>query len=357
MKKGMFLGKICLVIILAGVLVVSICAHAQTPKPTAPSSATALEKRLYQAALKEGQLNWWDQHSLKEATVWIKEFNNKYPGIKVEYFEGTEDVISEKYLAEYKAGRATADTVQPEPLRPFREQKLLLDLSDIIKDANYPLQFCLKELTGATFEFSLLAAAYNTKMVSPQEVPRSLEDLLNPKWKGKINLESRLKFFLYTTEHYGEEWMINYLKKLREQKPTFSKGSTASMTLLSAGEFPIVVGVNLHRIVIMSNQGQPVGLVPISPIGYNPLNVTCIPKTAPHPNAAKLFIRWWMSPEGQALNDKIRFKGNPLPGSGTSQSKILEKYGIKVFTLTEWVNDNEDRLGKLYQDASGFAKK
>ncbi len=354
MKKRTFVGTICLVMILTAVLIVSTSAPAQVQKPVL---ATTLEQKLYQAALKEGQLNWWDQNTMDEAAVWIKAFNDKYPGIKINYFLGSEDVITEKYLTEYKAGRATADTVQPEPLTPFREQKLLLDLSDIIKDVNYPLQFCLKDLTGVTDEHTLSVVAYNTKVISPQDVPKSWDDLLNPKWKGKIAVEERFKPFIYTTEYYGEEWIISYLKKLREQKLTFTKGNTASAMLLSAGEFPILVGCHLHIILGRAAKGQPIGFVPISPAGHNAISPHAIPKTAPHPNAAKLFLRWDLSPEGQALVESVRFKGNPSPGSGTAQAKILEKYGVKVFSHTEWVATNEERLKGLYQEAGGFLKK
>ena len=354
MKKHVFVGMVFFSIILTAVLVVSAWVNAQTQKSV---SMTALEQKLYQAALKEGQFNWWDQHSLKEAAIWTGAFNARYPGIKVNYFEGTQGVVTQKYLTEYKAGRATADNVSPEPLAPFKEQKLLMDLSDIIKDTNYPLQFCLKDLTGVTEEITVNVNAYNTKLVSPQDLPRSYEDLLDPKWKGKIGIEDRLKPFLRATEYYGEQWIVDYLKKLSKQEPIFVSGSTAVVNLLNTGEFPIAIGAQLHRVIIFAAQGQPVGLVPINPAVAATVSPVCIPITAPHPNAAKLFIRWELTPEGQALYDKYKFAGNPLPGSGTNQSKFLEKHGVKVFSNTEWLSDNESRLEKLYQEAIGYRKK
>lgn len=346
MKKWTFCGTICLAITLAGMLVVSTLAHAQT----------ALEKKLYEAALKEGELVWWDQHSMKEAAIWIQEFNKKYPGIKVSYYECTQEVCAEKFLSEYKAGRAKTDIMNPEPYMPFKE--IALDNSDIIKDANYPKELCTKDLKGVTTEYVAYVTAYNTNLISPQNVPKSWEDMLNPKWKGKISVEERLKTFIYGTEQWGEEWVVNYLNKLRNQNPIYSKGSTQAQTLLSAGEFPILVSCNLHRIIIMAAEGQPIGFVPTSPIVFQGIDSTLIPKTASHPNTAKLFLRWWLSPEGQALTDKVRYKGNPFPGSGSGQSKFLEKYakGIPIFMSTEWIFEHERRLLKIYQEAIGFAK-
>jgi len=330
---------------------------AQTQKPAAtPKQAASLEAQLYQAALKEKELNWWDQNSLEEAGAFMTEFNKRYPGIKINYFEGTQDVITERYLSESKAGRATADTIQPEPYRPLQEQGLLLDISDIIKDANYPPQFCTKELTGATLTHGVFGLGYNTRLIPEKDLPQSWEALLDPKWKGKINVERRLKTFVYGTEHWGEQWVVNYLKKLREQKPTFSKGHTQVATLLSVGEFSIAIGHHLHRTLLMEAEGAPVGFLPLKPAMHNAGSPHSIPKTAPHPNAAKLFYRWWMSPEGQAVNDKVRMRGSPLPGTGTAQAKFLEKHGVPVFSCTMWAIENSDRLEQIYAEAIGLKK-
>ncbi len=351
MRKMVFLAWMFLVIIL-------FLAQFFTPYALAQASKlTPLEEKLYQAALKEKELVWWDQHSLKEAGEVIKEFNKKYPGIKITYFEGTTDVTLEKFFAEYKAGRASVDLLTAGSHLPFKKENLLTDLSDIIKDVNYPLTFCTKDLSGTTVDFGVYGVAYNTGIVSPQNVPKSWEDLLDPKWNGKINIEPRLKVFIFGTEHWGEKWIVDYLKKLRNQKPTFSKGVTQTMTLLTAGEFPIAVSIYLHRVNIMQGQGAPVAWAPINPAITGGTSPSLIPKTASHPNAAKLFLRWEISTEGQVFADKIRFKGNPMPGSGTSQSRIMEKLGIKIFSATDWAFENQERLETLYCDALGVKTK
>ena len=345
-----FLGVLLLLI--APTSIVNLLAAPQTTKFSTP-----LEEKLYQAALKEGELIWWDQHSMKEAGRMIQEFNKKYPGIKVTYYEATMDVLGEKFFAEYKAGRETTDIIQAEPYKPFKEQNLLLNISDIIKDVNYPEKFCPKGLWGASVEHTVFSVFYNTKLIAPGDVPRSWEDLLNPKWKGKINLEPRCKLFVWGTKYWGEKWIVDYLKKLKGQNLNLDKGSTHVLTLLSTGEFAISIGPNLHRILILQGKGAPVDQLPISPAVHKGVNATGIPKMSRHPNAAKLFLRWWMSPEGQLLNDKIRFKGNPLPGSGTGQANILAKHKVQLFSSDEWAIDNEERLTDLYTEAIGLSSK
>ena len=84
--------------------------------------------------------------------------------------------------------------------------------------------------------------------------------------------------------------------------------------------------------------------------------VQAISAYAPHPNAAKLVLHWWMSPEGAAYVDSIRHKGNPLPGSGTQTSQLLEKKGnLDIFLANPWsLVGDQNALEKKYITAVGF---
>ena len=202
---------------------------------------------------------------------------------------------------------------------------------------------------------------YNTNLVSAAEVPKNWEDLLNPKWKGKVAFEESLNFFIWNTENWGEEKTVDFLKKLRNQKPSFIAGPTQLTTLLSTGEYAIGVGVYLHRVIEQQEKGAPVRWAPINLLADDSLIAfNIIPKAAPHPNAARLWMRWWMTPEGQDIIERVRKKGDPAPGTGTKASKFIEKIGIeglKIFTATPWISENYDRLRKKYQETIGFVTK
>jgi len=124
------------------------------------------------------------------------------------------------------------------------------------------------------------------------------------------------------------------------------------LTLLGAGEYLIGVGNNLNRVMDLQSRQTPIAFAPISP-AVDKITPMVIIRDAPHPHAAKLYLRWLMSSEGQSLIDKIRQKGNPLPGSGTEQSKTIEKLGIKLLVVRSWETDVEG-LQRLYQKAIGF---
>jgi ABC-type Fe3+ transport system substrate-binding protein len=79
-----------------------------------------------------------------------------------------------------------------------------------------------------------------------------------------------------------------------------------------------------------------------------------VPNGAPHPNAGKLFMWWFMGPEGQGMTDKLRFKGNPAPGSGTGPSKYLEEHHQTIKFAPREYEDNYVKFMKKYQAALGL---
>ena len=79
-----------------------------------------------------------------------------------------------------------------------------------------------------------------------------------------------------------------------------------------------------------------------------------VPNGAPHPNAGKLYMWWFMGPEGQALTDAERFKGNPAPGTGTGPSKYLEEHKIAVKFAPIEYDLNYDKYLRKYLGALGL---
>ncbi|MFC1815458.1 ABC transporter substrate-binding protein [Thermodesulfobacteriota bacterium] len=345
MKKWTFFTAICLAFILTVVLGVST-----------PALASSLEKKLYEAAKKEGALEYWDSLSIREVSELWKGFESKYPGIELKFFQARLEESEERYLAEHRAGRHVVDVFPIHYLERFRKNKLLTDLSDIINDSGFPKKFCTKKLDGVGLEHALKGLAYNTNLVSPQEAPRSIEDLLHPKWKGKINLVIGMRYFIYLTKYWGEEKTLAYLRKLARQNPSFTKSKSQTRTLLLAGEFPFTLADNFHKYIIMKAKGAPIGWAKISPI-VDTVDAFVILRHAPHPNAAKLFLHWWMSPEGAYYVDARRHKGNPLPGSGTQTSKLIKEAGNpEIIVGASWIDIGQNELLDKCLKAVGYKK-
>jgi ABC-type Fe3+ transport system substrate-binding protein len=113
------------------------------------------------------------------------------------------------------------------------------------------------------------------------------------------------------------------------------------------------VGAYLQRMISMKN--KPWGFVPFKEVWSNvPRQGYIVPNGAPHPSAGKLFMWWFMGPEGQALTDAERFKGNPAPGTGSGPSKYLEEHHIAVKFSPPEYDLNYDKYLRKYLEALGL---
>jgi iron(III) transport system substrate-binding protein len=149
----------------------------------------------------------------------------------------------------------------------------------------------------------------NTDFVKPDEI-RSLNDLLNPKWTGKIGfLDPRTpgagaSMWSFLWKLKGED----YLKKLAAQKLLLGRDQRLLAESLAKGKIAVVIGLSYYSLLPFAKAGLPVRLIPSArDEGYvsgGSGNVTII-KSAPHPNATKVFVNWLLSKEGQDFYSRI----------------------------------------------------
>jgi iron(III) transport system substrate-binding protein len=324
----------------------------------APATAELSIDALFDAAKKEGKVVWWDQHEARIAQKFIDAFKSKYPGIEVEYFESSQDELKPRAIAEARADRVSydvSDTGQNYPA--YKEVGLTSDNTDVLSAAGIPGD----QIYEGTYspEWTVYITSYNPNIVKPEEAPTSWEALLDPRWKGKIAVETRLRPFVYGTPFMGgEEKVVEYLGKLKEQNPRFTKGNTDTDTLLVAGEFGIAVGTYLHNYQKFKPKGQPWDYAPFAEVyssvpgpGYS------VPAKAPHRNAGRLFLYWFVGPEGIKIMDAERGKGSPLPGTGTSQSKLLQEKNMMVKLSPLEYELNYSKYETKYLQALGLPTK
>ncbi|MEE9550987.1 MAG: extracellular solute-binding protein, partial [Candidatus Binatia bacterium] len=141
--------------------------------------------------------------------------------------------------------------------------------------------------------------AYNTAMVPKEARPKTLKDLLDPRWKNKLVMDTTdERWFTQTLDKMGEERGLAYMKKLAAQKPQFRRGHTMMLQLLAAGEFPVNVIAYGYQVEYMKKQGAPLDWAADEPVTSTG-GVISLAKHAPHPEAAKLFIDFAMSKVAQ----------------------------------------------------------
>ena len=285
-----------------GLLLWTSAGHAQEKDKSAGNEAIA---QLYAGAKKEGTVVIWGP---TDAVIYQRAqavLDKQYPGIKIEHFESIPEPLVQRIIAESQAGKpAGVDIIQSgslRALRPLIDRDMLVAYPGWEKDFGLDAVYANQRFVGA---YNLtLPIAYNTKMVSAQEAPKTWEDLADPKWKGrKIIIEARLVPFAMLGTEWGKGKATEVTKRILSQEPLIVQGGTTVANALAGGQVSIAVGTYAYTIERLKKQGAAVDWVAASPLPVLNSAVGVL-KTAPHPNAARFFAGWLGSAEGQ----KIRY--------------------------------------------------
>jgi ABC-type Fe3+ transport system substrate-binding protein len=210
--------------------------------------------------------------------------------------------------------------------------------------ANFPADWVDPQGYGVGLHQTIYTFGYNTRLVPGDLVPKTYEDLLHPRWKGQLGWDME-EYYLFGAllKAKGRERGLAFWRKLAEQNINFRKGYTLITELVSAGEFPMAVSLYQHRVDEYIQKGAPVQwAVPDLLVGGDPNKISLL-KSAPHPNAARIFIDFMLSAEGQKLlQDTARSPGRI--GMGPKNPRLK---GAKIFTFHVSADEYED-LGKEF---------
>jgi iron(III) transport system substrate-binding protein len=206
---------------------------------------------------------------------------------------------------------------------------------------------------------------YNADLAKADEV-RSFDDLLNPKWKGKIGLNdpriggSGISLWSFMWEIKGED----YLKKLVQQDLFLSRNLRQVADALAKGKLAVTIGLGRSEYEPFLNAGLPIKELPTpkeglpASSGYGVLGIV---KNPPHPNAMKVFVNWFLGKEGQEFYAKVMKQGTRRLDVDTKwMSQIGVDAAKDVMTLTDYHrlrNHLEDKVIKVRRPAAEFAEK
>jgi iron(III) transport system substrate-binding protein len=258
---------------------------------TAPRAA-AQDARL-EAAKKEGRVVWYTSLALPSAEKVAKLFEAAYPGIKVEVHRTGSQRILQRVMQELSANIKNVDVIHTSDAGHYvllKDKKLLTKYTPAGAEALAP---GFKDRDG--FYYGLRATvnviAYNTKVVSAAEAPKTWKDLLAPKWKGKL-VTAHPGYSGVIATHvlalvHGLGW--DYFKELGQQRVMIVQSAVDPSGVVASGERAVAVNGGDYTFYQVKKQGNPVEIV--YPKEGVPLVVspTAIAAFAPHPNAAKLF--------------------------------------------------------------------
>jgi iron(III) transport system substrate-binding protein len=273
----------------------------------AATAARADEAALYAAAKKEGQVVWYTTLIVNQAVLPLKSaFEAKYPGVTVSFNRADSVPTAIKVLDEGKAGAVRADVVDGIETEPPIAKAGLVDAYVSANADKYPAE--LKDANGLWIATNLyfLTPGFNTNLVPRAEAPKTLDDLLDPKWKGKMAWSTARGaggpiFAGAVLRMLGQDKGMDWLKRFAKQD-VVNTDITARAVLdqVIAGEYPIALEIFNHHAALSAQKGAPVDWIKLDPIAA-PLQVASVLKGAPHPNAARLLLDFLTSEEGQRV--------------------------------------------------------
>jgi len=258
------------------------------------------EQVLIEGAKKEGALSFYSAMNAKDSKPLVDNFQKKYPFIKVDLFSGLGDAVVARLIAEQKGRRFTADLYNGATfnVERMRREGLMTPYYTPAQDI-YNKEDVDPNKYWVPIYRLILTFAYNTNEI--KDPPKTWEDLLDPKWKGKLALEDTHEdWLIHLYKFWGETKAKDYFTRFGKQDLKIVHGNGVMQQMTIAGEVSGTPTQYLHQAIADKKQGAPINYVLMDPMLASPSGMALM-KNAPHPHAALLFIDYATSKEGQAL--------------------------------------------------------
>ena len=252
-----------------------------------------------EAAKQEGKVSVYGAQVPQAMKPLHAAFEKKY-GITVEYWRGDSTKVSERALTEWRAGKPGFDVVEGN-----RGVQLIMRDEGLFQkfvppsSEKFPAQFKEKDGMITPWRVLPISILYNTDMVKSGDLPKTFDDLLSPKWTGKITMPDPTRHtttaqFLWNLNKFkGDKW-LDFVRALAKQQPILVESLAPVTTTIIKGEAP----VGITYIKYIKQYKGPVDYIPMDQYLTDP-NYLSLSAKASHPNAAKLYIDFACSPEGQ----------------------------------------------------------
>ena len=229
-------------------------------------------------------------------------FRKKYPFLKVELYRNGGQEVTRKVIEEYRAGRHGVDVfaITLDGLIAMRDQGLLQPFHSP-EMAHFRADAIESGRHWTIIHESYNGLGWNTKAYNESEVPKTYDDLLDPKWKGKFSVSARSSTFVQWVGVAVIEKGVDYVRKLGKQDFVLHQISGRALAnMVVSGEVPISPAIFSAHMRESQGEGASVAWRALGPVFANNISLA-MPIKAGHPHAAMLFIDFKMSKEGQKM--------------------------------------------------------
>ena len=353
-----------LAILVCGGVLASACGGGGSGPPAASATAAAasaappaanetLDADTIAKAKAEGTVVLYTSLAQDDAAYVVDKFSKSTanPGVKVTINRKSSEKLLQQFITEAKAGQVIADVLETGGL-DFAQAIKLGYITEFKPPAatTYPAEF--KDAAGmwTAGRLGIETIGYNTTLVKAADAPKSFDDAIDPKWKGKLMVEAsdvEVMLALGERKYKGDEAKVrDYFSKLVANQPQPQNGHSEGADLLVAGQRALFWGGHGHTLQQKKDAGAPVDYMKGE--GVVTIDGITLAKGAPHANAAKVFINWYLSSEGQtAIADRFRVPARP---GVKSPAQLPDTRYVSGPTLI----DQFSRYQKLWAEVLGF---
>jgi iron(III) transport system substrate-binding protein len=312
------------ILALAGMLALSPCGFASAQVGAATTADIAAyagpdrAEKLIAGAKKEGTVTVYTSANVEDMAVVNAGFEKKF-GVKVRVWRGSSENIVQRGVAEARGGRFDADVFETggSAMESLHREKLLQQMKPPPDaDLNPAALTRHGEWTGT--RYNVFVAAYNTKLIKREDLPKSYADLTDPKWKSKLGIEADdSDWFGTVLDQLGEERGLKLFRNIvATNGMSVRKGHTLLVNLVISGELPLALTTYTYRVTQLKNSGAPIDWFAIPPTIAR-LEGAGVARRAPHPHAAILFFDYMLTDAQELLRNREYYPASrnikPLP--------------------------------------------
>lgn len=319
----------------------------------------AHERALYEAARREGELTWYSgQYNAETSEAVGRAFTERFQGVRVNVVRSTSQVAFQRLSQDMRAGVPQCDVFSSTDFghysllkrenrllqyRPANDEQLIPDLRRADPDGYYHTSF-----------MGLYLMAYNTTRVREADAPKKWTDVLEPRWRDQLavghpGFSGAIGIWaVQMRKMYG--W--DYFTRLERNRPQIGRSSMDPVTGLNAGERSVGIAVPSGTTLLSAQRGNPLRLIYPEEGVLATLSPSAIPRNAPHPNAAKLFMeftasRYLSDTIRQTFGDPINPAVEPPPGSRAINDLKL------IYPTQEEAERGVPEVRELWRDTFG----
>jgi iron(III) transport system substrate-binding protein len=259
---------------------------------------------LVREAKNERMVVWYAPMNREDLRQFTNAFETEYPFLKVEILTGGPQSLLNRIMTEQRAAKYNYDTmnVRSSALYTLKKANAIMRFDTPNRRA-LRAGFADKEGYLNGMWASLLVYLYNAKQVTRAQAPKSIDDLLQPRWKGKLGMDKDADDWLAAImDYYGDERGKQIARGLGAQQLNIRKGRTLVSQLVAAGEFPVQIDAHHHEAVALKKAGAPIDyLFPEPFVPVKAVSAFVLASRPPHPHAAALLVDFMLSRKGQEI--------------------------------------------------------